>query len=98
MMNWPSRHGKTLAIMPFKDFTAYTVWYDLRRLGNDLFEALKEDVCGLVIEVTAYAGTFRRQFLETAGQLVQHGRQLMLKVAKTTFERLQIDLLFSTCR
>ncbi|MAE18450.1 hypothetical protein CMK12_05875 [Candidatus Poribacteria bacterium] len=66
-------------------------------MGNDLFEALKEDVCGLVIEVTAYAGT-RRQFLETAGQLVQHGRQLMLKVAKTTFERLQIDLLLATCR
>jgi len=66
-------------------------------VGNDLFEALKEDVCGLVIEVTAYVGT-RRQFLETAGQLVQHGRQLMLKVAKTTFERLQIDLLLATCR
>ena len=83
--------------MPFKDFTVNAVWYDLRQVGNDLFEALKEDVCGLVIEVTAYAGT-RRQFLETAGQLVQHGRQLMLKVVKTTFERLQIDLLLATCR
>ena len=36
-------------------------------LGNNLFEAFKEGVCGLLIAATIYAGTFRRQFLETAG-------------------------------
>ncbi len=58
-------------------------------LGNNLFEAFKEDVSKPVIVVTMYADTFRRQFLDTPGKLLRHAGKLISKVPKKTFERLQ---------
>lgn len=84
--------------LPFKNFNSNAAWYYLLLLGNNLFEAFKEDVCAPVIPVVVYAVTFRRLFLDTAGKLIRHAGKLILKVPKTTFERLQLDLLFTTCR
>ena len=84
--------------LPFKNFISNTAWYYLMLLGNNLFEAFKEDVSKPVIAVTMYADTFRRQFLDTAGKLVRHAGKLILKIPKTTFERLQLDQLFATCQ
>ncbi len=84
--------------LPFKDFISHTAWYYLMLLGNNLFEAFKEDVSKPVIAVTMYADTFRRQFLDTAGKLLRHAGKLILKIPKTTFERLQLDQLFATCQ
>ena len=84
--------------LPFKKFAPNTAWYYLMLLGNNLFEAFKEDVSEPVIALTVYADTFRRQFLDIAGKLVRHAGKLILKVPKTTFERLQLDRLFTTCR
>ena len=67
-------------------------------VGNNLFEAFKEDVSKPVVAVTMYANTFRRQFLDTAGKLVRHAGKLILKIPKTTFERLQLDQLFASCQ
>ncbi len=84
--------------LPFKKFVPNAAWYYLMLLGNNLFEAFKEDVSKPVIAVTMYADTFRRQFLDTAGKLVRHAGKLILKIPKTTFERLQLDQLFATCQ
>ncbi len=67
-------------------------------VGNNFFEAFKEDVSKPVIAVTIYADTFQRQFLDTAGKLLRHAGKLILKIPKTTFERLQLDQLFATCQ
>ena len=84
--------------LPFKKFDANAAWYYLMLVGNNLFEAFKEDVSQPVIAVSVYADTFRRQFLDIAGKLLRHAGKLILKVPKTTFERLQLDRLFTTCR
>ena len=52
----------------------------LMLLGNNLFEAFKEDVTAPVIPITVYADTFRRQFLDTAGKLARHAGKLIMKV------------------
>ena len=82
----------------FKKFDANAAWYYLMLVGNNLFEAFKEDVSQPVIAVSVYADTFRRLFLDIAGKLLRHSGKLILKVPKTTFERLQLDQLFTTCR
>ena len=74
--------------LPFKKFAPNVAWYYLMLIGNNLFEAFKEDVSEPVIALTVYADTFRRQFLDTAGKLVRHAGKLILKVPKTTFERI----------
>ena len=84
--------------LPFKKFAPNTAWYYLMLIGNNLFEAFKEDVSEPVIALTVYADTFRRQFLDTAGKLVRHAGKLILKVPKSTFKRLQLDQLLAACR
>ena len=46
--------------LPFKKFNANAAWCFLMLLGNNLFEAFKEDVTAPVIPVTVYADTLRR--------------------------------------
>jgi len=49
-------------------------------LSHNLFEAFKENVSALVISVTVYADTFRRQVIDTAGKIVRHEGKLIMKV------------------
>ena len=58
--------------LPFKKSNANAAWYYLMLLGNNLFEAFKEDVTAPVIPVTVYADTFRRQFIDMAGKFIRH--------------------------
>uniref|UniRef100_B3EME0 Transposase DDE domain-containing protein n=1 Tax=Chlorobium phaeobacteroides (strain BS1) TaxID=331678 RepID=B3EME0_CHLPB len=84
--------------LPFKRFTANSAWYYLMVLGNNLFEAFKEDVTEAVIPVSAYADTFRRRFIDTAGKLVRHAGKLVMKVNKVDYVRLKFDQLYEKCR
>jgi hypothetical protein len=80
--------------LPFKRFDANAAWYYMMLLGNNLFEAFKEDVTEAIIPVSVYADTFRRKFIDTAGKLVFHSGKLVMKVPMVDFVRLQMDRLF----
>jgi len=67
-------------------------------LGNNLFESFKEDVTASVISVSVYAHTFRRQFIDTAAQIVCHSERVQIKVPRAAYERLQFGKLFEICR
>ena len=84
--------------MPFKRFNANAAWYYLMVLGNNLFEAFKEDVTEPVIAVSVYADTFRRKFIDTAGKIVRHAGKMIMKVSRVDFQRLQFDRLFEKCQ
>jgi hypothetical protein len=80
--------------LPFKRFDANAAWYYMMLLGNNLFEAFKEDVTEAIIPVSVYADTFRRKFIDTAGKLVFHSGKLVMKVPMVDFVRLQLERLF----
>lgn len=84
--------------LPFKRFPANAAWYYLMLLGNNLFESFKEDVTASVISVSVYAHTFRRQFIDTAAQIVCHSEKVQIKVPRAAYERLQFGKLFEICR
>ena len=84
--------------LPFKRFAANTAWYYMMCVSHNLFEAFKEDVSAPVISVSAYADTFRRQLIDTAGKIVRHAGKMIMKVPRATFERLQLDRLFAACQ
>lgn len=84
--------------LPFKRFNANAAWYFMMVLSHNVFEAFKEDVTEAIIPVSVYAGTFRRQFIDTAGKLVRHAGKLVMKVPRADFFRLQFDRLFETCQ
>ena len=84
--------------LPFKRFNANAAWYFMMVLGNNLFEAFKEDVTEAVIPVSVYADTFRRKFIDTAGKLARHAGKLVLKVSKVDFMRLRFDRLYEKCQ
>ena len=84
--------------LPFKRFPANAAWYYLMLLGNNLFESFKEDLTESVIPVSVYANTFRRQFIDTAGQIVRHAGKMIMKVPRAAYERLQFGKLFEKCQ
>ena len=84
--------------LPFKRFPANAAWYYLMLLGNNLFESFKEDLTESVIPVSVYANTFRRQFINTAGQIVRHAGKMIMKVPRAAYERLQFGKLFEKCQ
>lgn len=84
--------------LPFKRFNANAAWYFMMVLGNNLFEAFKEDVTEAVIPVSVYADTFRRKFIDTAAKLVRHAGKLVHKVSTVDFKRLRFDRLFDKCQ
>ena len=84
--------------LPFKQFTANAAWYYIMLLGNNLFEAFKEDVTDAVISVSVYADTFRRQFVDTAAKIVRHAGKLIMKVPEADFVRLKFDRLIEKCQ
>lgn len=84
--------------LPFKRFPANAAWYYLMLLGNNIFESFKEDVTASVISVSVYAHTFRRQFIDTAAQIVYHAAKVQIKVPRAAYERLQFSKLFAICQ
>jgi hypothetical protein len=63
-------------------------------LGNNLFDSFKEDVSESVNVVSVYANTFRCQFIDIAGNIVERKGRAILEVPKAIIARLQLDSLF----
>lgn len=83
--------------LPFKRFTANEVIYLLRVLTLSLFESFKADISHDVIPITAYANTFRRQFLDTAGKMVFHAGALVLKVSRRAWKMMRFSTIWERC-
>ena len=56
--------------MLFKRFTSNAAYYYLMAITFLIFETFKEDADSPAVEITWYAQTFRRKFLDFAGQVV----------------------------
>ena len=84
--------------LPFKQFSSNAVWYNMMLLGHNLFEAFKEDVTDQVIAASVYADTFRRKFIDTAGQIIRHAGRMIMKVPRCDFNRLQFHSLLAKCQ
>ena len=81
--------------MPFRRFESNAAFYYLMLIAFNLFQAFKRDIVHDIIPVNAYAATIRRRLLDTAGQLIRTGRQIILKFARSVWERLNIPLLWN---
>jgi hypothetical protein len=81
--------------MPFKRFESNAAFYYLMLIAFNLFQAFKTDIVQDIIPVNAYATTIRWRLLDTAGQLIRTGRQVILKFARSAWERLNIPLLWN---
>jgi len=77
--------------LPFKRFTSNAAYYYLMAIAFFIFEAFKKDAAGPTVEITWYAHTFRRKFLDFAGQIVSSGRRLKIKINASLIERLDIS-------
>jgi hypothetical protein len=80
--------------LPFLRFAPHAALYYTMVVAFFLFECFKEDVCGEVVPVEAYATTLRRRLLDVAAKIVRHGGQIILKVAAAALEQLQFAALW----
>jgi hypothetical protein len=75
--------------LPFLRFAPNAALYYIMLVAFFLFECFKEDVCGEVIPMEAYATTLRRRLIDVAAKIVRHAGQIILKVAAAAMEQLQ---------
>jgi len=81
--------------LPFLRLAPHAALYYTMVLAFFLFECFKEDVCGEVIPVEAYATTLRRRLIDVAAKIVRHAGQIVLKVAAAAMEQLQFASLWA---
>jgi len=81
--------------LPFLRFAPNAALYYTMLVAFFLFECFKEDVCGEVMPVEAYATTLRRRLIDVAAKIVRHAGKIILKVAATAMEQLQFAALWA---
>jgi hypothetical protein len=81
--------------LPFLRFAPNAALYYTMLVAFFLFECFKEDVCGEVIPVEAYATTVRRRLIDVAAKIVRHAGKTILKVAAAAMEQLQFAALWA---
>lgn len=81
--------------LPFLRFAPNAALYYTMVVAFFLFACFKEDVCGDVIPVEAYATTLRRRLIDVAAKIVRHGGKIILKVAAAAMEQLQLAALWA---
>jgi hypothetical protein len=83
--------------LPFERFRHNAAYYALMSIGFFLFESFKEDICGDVLPVKAYATTFRRKVIDIAAKIVSGGRRIRLKVSRAVWDGLDFAVLWKRC-
>ena len=66
-------------------------------MGFFLFESFKEDICGDVVPVNAYATTVRRKVIDIAAKIVSGGRRIKLKVSHAVWDGLDFAEFWIRC-
>jgi hypothetical protein len=80
--------------LPFKRFTPNAAYYYTMAVAFFLFETFKEDVCSVIIPVTAYATTVRRRVIDCAAKIVSKAGKIILKVTSATWNNLKFKVLW----
>ena len=80
--------------LPFKRFESNAAFYYTMLVAFNLFEAFKEDVSSEVMPITSYATTVRRKLIDIAGKIVRTGGEIILKIAKPSWQRLDFEQLW----
>lgn len=84
--------------LPFKRFGMNGAYYYLMAIGHFLTEAFRYDVAGDVIPTRCYAKTFRRTILDFAAKIIRTAGQVILKVTRTVWNTIKLDLLWKKCQ
>ena len=80
--------------LPFKGFTANSVYYYLMAIAFFLFESFKYDMDNESIPVSWYPSTFRRRFTDSAGKIIYSGRRIILKLTALFYRTFNLEALW----
>ena len=80
--------------LPFKLFAPNAAWYYTLLTAFFLFETFKEDVCGPAVPGAAYPTRVRRTVIDLAVKVVRHAGQIILKIARPTWDALDFARLW----
>ena len=80
--------------LPFRRFAPNAAFYYSMVVAFFLYEAFKEDVCGPVVPIGAYATTLRRKVIDVAAKIVRTSGQIVLKVTVAAWRQLKMEELW----
>ena len=83
--------------LPFKKFAANMAFYYLIVIAYNLMECYKQEILPGLVGSGSYATTVRRVAIDFAVKFVRTGRKLIMKVTKSTMDRLNLESLWQRC-
>ena len=87
--------------LPFKGFGMNRAYYYIMLFSYFLFESYKSDISeetDLSTVKSMYPDTFRRKFIDFAGNIVKTGNEIILKIVDRIYKGLRIDKLWELCQ
>lgn len=87
--------------LPFKKFGMNRAYYYIMLISYFLFESYKSDISeevDLDRVKSMYPDTFRRKFIDFAGNIVKTGNEIILKIVDRIYKELRIDKLWELCQ
>lgn len=84
--------------LPFKSFGMNRAYYFLLVISHFIFEAYKQDVSAVIIPITVYPNTFRRNLVDFAVKITSRSRSIILNVTKTVYDTMNIEEIWKSCQ
>lgn len=83
--------------LPFQRFAANMALYYVMLLAFFTFRTFQQDLGEGVFPEDAYPRTIRRRWIDVAGKIVRHAGRCILKVARSAYDSLQLEVLWKRC-
>jgi len=83
--------------LPFKRFGMNGAFYYFMVISHFLTEAYRQDVAIDTLPNRCYPTTFRRTVIDFAAKIIKTGGRIILKVTKTVWDQINIEMLWERC-
>ena len=83
--------------LPFTHFGMNGAYYSLMVISHFFMEAFRYDTAAQIIPHRCYPTRVRRELVDIAVKIVKTGHQTIMKVTRSLWERLDIELIWRKC-
>lgn len=83
--------------LPFTHFGMNGAYYSLMVISHFLMESFRYDIAADIIPHRCYPTRLRREIIDIAVKFIKTGRQRIMKVTQTLWERLDVESIWRKC-
>lgn len=98
LVNRELKEFMTKETLPFRAFSSNQVFYYLMTIAFSVMRNFQRKVSADVLYSNSQPNSFRRLFIDIPGKIVSHAGCKTLKIARTYFEKLKLEIIYERCK